>query len=82
MIRVKILKTDKDIKDFSSIDDYLLHTYGEKKLEESKKDREFTFLDVVGYTLDSRDFEKEDGKYYELNEIENCMYEKRDKKKI
>lgn len=83
MIKVNIIDRDKDLKDFKTVDEYLEYTYGEKKLKESKKDSEFTYLDVVGYTLDKQGYETEDGdgKYYDLDEIEKCMYEKWDRKR-
>jgi len=58
---------------FSSIEEYLLNTYGEKKLNDSKRNRTYTYLDVIGYTLDENGFELEEGKYYELDEIEDMM---------
>lgn len=72
-MRVKIVD-GKDISEFKTIDEYLLYTYGEKKLEESKRNSNPTFLDVIGYTLDSSGFETVEGAYYELDEIEDMMY--------
>lgn len=69
MNKVDIVK-HSDFKGFKSIDEYLLHTYGEKKLQLSKVDSNHTCLDVIGYTLNKRGFETVNGKYYELDEIE------------
>jgi hypothetical protein len=54
------------------IDDYLKSTYTSKQLDFTKVS-EPTFLDVVGYTLDEDGFETVEGKYYELEEIEELM---------
>ncbi|GED72532.1 hypothetical protein BRE01_62340 [Brevibacillus reuszeri] len=63
----------KQLSDFKSIDEYLLHTYGEKKLAQSLVNCEPTFLDVIGYTLDKRGFETVEANSYELEEIEVMM---------
>lgn len=63
----------KQLSEFKSIDEYLLHTYGEKKLAQSLVNSEPTFLDVVGFTLDKSGFEAVEGKCYELDEIEVMM---------
>jgi hypothetical protein len=70
--KVKIIEAS-DLNKFKSIDEYLLHTYGEKKLKESKRHSHPTFLDVIGYTLDKDGFETVEGKYYELHEITTLM---------
>lgn len=75
--KVDILK-NKNIGDFNSIEEYLLHTYGEKKLKQSKTYSSPTFLDVIGYTLNKRGFEAIEGTYYELDEIEDMMINKWD----
>lgn len=64
---------------FRTIDEYLLHTYGEKKLKESVRDSNPTFLDVIGYTLDKGGLETVEGHTYELEEIEDMMNDKWDK---
>ncbi|MFC8688174.1 hypothetical protein [Brevibacillus porteri] len=62
----------KQLSDFNNnIDEYLLHTYGEKKLVQSKVNSNPTFLDVVGYTLNKGDLESIEGAFYELEEIED-----------
>ncbi|ATF13674.1 hypothetical protein A616_17300 [Brevibacillus brevis X23] len=61
----------KQLSDFKNIDEYLLHTYGEKKLEQSMVNSNPTFLDAVGYTLNHGDLETIEGAYYELEEIED-----------
>lgn len=71
--KIKIVDS-KEPHHFSSIEEYLLNAYGEKKLNESKRNRTYTYLDVIGYTLDSCGRETVQGKYYELNEIEDFMY--------
>jgi len=71
MKNVSIIKADPD--KFGSIQEYLLHTYGEKKLKESKEFHSPTVLDVVGFTLDKQGFENVEGKNYELDEIEETM---------
>ncbi|WP_148039093.1 hypothetical protein [Brevibacillus gelatini] len=71
--KVKIINSS-DMSMFSNINEYLLHTYGEKKLEESKRNSDPTFLDIIGYTLDGRRLETVEGAYYELDEIEDLMY--------
>lgn len=72
MKKINIIQ-DSDYKKFENIDQYLLHTYGERKLEESKKDSNPTFLDVIGYTLDKRGFETVEGKYYDLDELDYTL---------
>lgn len=73
-----------------SIEQYLLQTYGQKRLDQSKLDSIYTHLDVVGYTLDKRGYEIESGlnisgqygdeyghrDYYELDEMEDMMWNK------
>lgn len=63
----------KQLSEFQSVDEYLLHTYGEKKLMYSTSNSNPTFLDVIGYTLDDRGFETVEDKDYELEEIEEMM---------
>lgn len=69
MKKVQIVDPHK-IKGFKDIDEYLLHTYGENKLKQSKNNSNPTFLDVIGYTLGKRGFETVEGAYYEDYEIE------------
>lgn len=75
MKRVKI-SDFKNLKDFKNIDEYLLYTYGNKKLELSKRHSDPTFLDVIGYTLDKNGYERVESAHYELHEIEDMMFER------
>lgn len=72
MEKVKIVQA-AELADFKSIDEYLLHTYGKKKLNQSISNSNPTFLDVIGYTLDGQGFETVEAKAYELEEIEEMM---------
>lgn len=74
---IKIVES-KNLNDFSSIDEYLIYTYGEKKLKNSMVNSSPTFLDVIGYTLEGRkrdgfNFETVENKMYSLEEIEELM---------
>lgn len=69
----KVNIVQDDLSKFNNIDEYLLHTYGEKKLQQSMLEHSPTFLDVIGYTLNKRGFETVERKCYELDEIEEKM---------
>ncbi len=75
--KIKIVESNSP-HHFSSIEEYLLNTYGEKKLNESKRNRTYTYLDVIGYTLDENGFEFQEGQYYELEDIEDLMFNRPD----
>lgn len=78
MRRINIINTK--LSDYESIEEYLIHTYGQKKLDESTKNSKPTFLDVVGYTLDKYGYETTEGKYYELRQIERNFFKKEERR--
>jgi hypothetical protein len=85
-------KIETGINSKGSIEEYLIDTYGEKRLNESKQNSSYTHLDVIGYTLDKMGYEIQDHNssgygneykykdYYELDEIEEMMNEKWEEK--
>lgn len=101
MIMTKTIEkneTEKEIEaginSKGSIEEYLVSTYGQKRLDESKQDRSYTHLDVIGYTTDKSGYEMQDRNvngygdeygyrdYYELDDIEDMMVEKWDDKNV
>src|SRR5690606_32911989 len=92
MEKKKEIGIEAGINSRKSIEKYLLSTYGEKKMKQVQQDSlggsSYTFLDVVGYTLDKSGYESQDRNgngfgeqyryknYYELEEIEDMMIEK------
>lgn len=72
MKKVTIVEPN-ELSKYNSINEYLINTYGKKKLEQSRENSNPTFLDVIGYTLNHRGFETIEPKAYELEEIEEMM---------
>jgi hypothetical protein len=78
MEKIKITDQADSLYDYDSVEEYLNATYGEKKLKESRNSSvdKYTFLDVIGYTLDEHGYETENANtkgYYELDEIVGMM---------